>query len=127
MKKRILLVEDTDDLRDCYKQTLVERMGFLVVEAENGQDALKKLETEEPFFALVTDLNMPVMSGDELIRKIREKGIPFERVILFSSFIDVDKIAEELNRNQPEEKKIKVVMKGTSVQMWMENLWEALS
>jgi CheY-like chemotaxis protein len=91
-----------------------------------AKDALEKLEKEsEPFFALVSDLNMPEMNGEELIKKTRDIGVLFERVILFSSFAGVDQIAKELNKDQPEEKKVKVVMKGTS-DMWINDLSEAL-
>lgn len=52
-----------------------------VMEADNGADALRKMEQNLPDVALI-DLEMPVMDGMELIREIRRRGWPVDVVIL---------------------------------------------
>ncbi len=68
--RRVLLVEDNDDLRELTAMT-VSMSGHHVTPAENGFRALKLLETAEFDVALV-DLGMAGMSGLELARKVRE-------------------------------------------------------
>ena len=48
----------------------LQQSSFDVVEAQNGQEALTKLEKDKPDL-VVTDLNMPVMDGITFIRKAR--------------------------------------------------------
>ena len=69
MAKRILIVDDSQTMRQMVAFTLTEA-GFEVVESQNGQEALKKLEAQTPDLIL-TDLNMPVMDGITLIRQAR--------------------------------------------------------
>jgi CheY-like chemotaxis protein len=59
----ILIVEDNPDIRDIFR-TLFELEGFEVYVAENGQDALHRLDDDhvEPCLILL-DLSMPVMDG----------------------------------------------------------------
>ena len=61
----ILIIDDDKDLRYFLGQILI-LYGFTVMEAEHGQDALDILEKSTPSILLI-DLDMPVMSGKELI------------------------------------------------------------
>ena len=49
----------------------MERAGFVVIEAENGERALDVLEQSPPTDAMIVDVNMPVMDGFEMIRRVR--------------------------------------------------------
>ena len=49
---------------------VVESLGFLVTEAENGQEALARCEVAKPDLILL-DWNMPVMTGIEFITALR--------------------------------------------------------
>jgi CheY-like chemotaxis protein len=66
--KTILIVEDTDDIRELYA-SLLRREGYEVYEAENGEEALRRLEqmAGEPCLVLL-DMMMPIMSGTELLQ-----------------------------------------------------------
>ena len=65
----ILVVDDDDDIRQCFKLILEPR--FTVLEAENGREALRVL-SRQPVALLIVDVHMPVMNGVELIRAIRD-------------------------------------------------------
>jgi two-component system chemotaxis response regulator CheY len=77
---KVLVVDDMSTMRRILKNVL-RQIGFSdIIEAENGQDALKKLKAGE-FGLVVSDWNMPVMQGIELLRAIRAdselKTLPF--------------------------------------------------
>ena len=67
---RILVVEDKEYSRLLLRQ-LLESVGFLVTEAENGREAIEKFEAWQPHFIWM-DMRMPVMNGFEATRRIRE-------------------------------------------------------
>ncbi|MCZ8157405.1 MAG: response regulator [Leptospira sp.] len=64
----VLLVEDEAPTRNFLAQALISA-GYLVTKAENGEEALQ-LYKKNDFPVILTDLEMPVMGGKELISKI---------------------------------------------------------
>jgi two-component system chemotaxis response regulator CheY len=78
MSKTIMTVDDSASMRQMVRLTL-SGAGYEVVEAENGRDALNKVNAVVPSM-VVTDLNMPEMDGLTLIRNLRAlaslKGVP---------------------------------------------------
>lgn len=68
-KRSLLLVEDTPFFQRMEKQYL-EEAGYEVVLVENGKEALSVLESRT-FDAIISDIQMPIMDGIELIKKIR--------------------------------------------------------
>lgn len=72
-RHRVLLVEDDDPVRRVTEAAL-SRLGYSVVSARNGRDALDLMTGSAPFDAVVSDVQMPVMGGIELLRRIRAKG-----------------------------------------------------
>jgi two-component system cell cycle response regulator CpdR len=69
---RVLLVEDDDVARDGFKAAL-EQAGFEVEAVEDGAEGLAALlERPGRFAAIVTDVNLPTLSGPEMIRKAGE-------------------------------------------------------
>ncbi|WP_434049393.1 sigma-54-dependent transcriptional regulator [Marinobacter salarius] len=75
-KAQILIVEDDQDLREALVTTL-ELAKFRVREAANAEQALAKL-AESPVDMVVSDVNMPGMSGHELLHEIQRRypGLP---------------------------------------------------
>jgi two-component system chemotaxis response regulator CheY len=76
---KILVVDDMSTMRRIVKN-IMKQLGFAnVEEAENGQDALDKLRADT-FGFVISDWNMPVMTGIQLLRAIRAdeklKAIP---------------------------------------------------
>lgn len=94
-KKTILLVEDDAFVSDIY-QTKISSEGYEVVLAENGLEAMKKLENIIPDLILL-DIVMPYMDGMETLQKIkaeeRLKKIP---IILLTNLSDKEKIEEAM-------------------------------
>ncbi|HOJ99274.1 MAG TPA: response regulator [Termitinemataceae bacterium] len=79
----VLIVDDEEIIRQGIAQVIPwEAEGFrLIGVAENGQEALEKVELFHPDIVL-TDIKMPVMDGIELIRQVRERGFSVEFIIL---------------------------------------------
>lgn len=96
---RILLVDDEEEVRKSIINKIDWKdVGFQVVgDAENGEDALEKLEVLEPDVVL-TDIRMPYMDGLTLAEKIRQK-YPSMKIVIFSGYDDFEyaKMAIKLN------------------------------
>ncbi len=77
----LLLAEDHDAIRDMARQTLVN-LGYRVLSAVDGEEALRLCESETPALAIL-DLVMPKLGGQETASKLAER---FEKLpILFTS------------------------------------------
>ncbi len=92
--KKVLVVDDSAVMRQIIKKNLKE-LGFgELLEAENGAAGLKKAG-EEPVDLIVSDWNMPNMTGLEFLKAVRAdaslKGIAF---IMVTSESDKEKIME---------------------------------
>ena len=74
-----LVVEDSPTMRQLIAFALKRFKGAKVIEAADGVDALKKLQTEKVQMIL-TDINMPIMDGLKLVTLVRQnpslKGMP---------------------------------------------------
>jgi two-component system chemotaxis response regulator CheY len=68
----ILIVEDEEDLRELMRESL-ERRGYTVVTAEEGQDALQKIGHIDHLCLVLLDLLMPGMNGWDFFEKMRER------------------------------------------------------
>jgi two-component system, chemotaxis family, sensor histidine kinase and response regulator PixL len=69
--KVILVVDDAISLRQTLSLTL-QKSGYQVLQAENGVDALEKLEQHPEIQVIISDLEMPRMNGFELLSNIRQ-------------------------------------------------------
>lgn len=75
MSERLcLVVEDSPMMRQLLVFALARIKGLKVVEADDGVDALRKLTTAK-FDLVITDINMPVLDGLKLVRKIRSDEV----------------------------------------------------
>ena len=77
--RRVLVVEDQDDSREMMR-VLLESKGHVVVEGTDGRSAVEAIEREHPDVALI-DIGLPVMSGYDVARKIRENTV-YDDVVL---------------------------------------------
>jgi CheY-like chemotaxis protein len=71
--EKILFVEDNDDVRSSTK-SLLDAMGYRVIVAANGLEALNLFEDQgDDIDLIITDVVMPGMSGKELVERIQGK------------------------------------------------------
>jgi len=70
MKKNILVVDDEKDILRIVAYSL-QKWGYEVITATNGQDGLDKIAAEKPDLILL-DASMPVMSGLEMLTQMRD-------------------------------------------------------
>ncbi|HUV50559.1 MAG TPA: PAS domain S-box protein [Anaerolineae bacterium] len=83
----ILIVEDDDGLRKFTQEVLLLH-GYKVLDAENGEDALRVSEAHEgPIHLMITDVVMPKMGGKELSEKL-QLFYPRMKVVYMSGYTD---------------------------------------
>lgn len=93
MKGMILVVDDEKNIREGLKKSL-ELDDFKALTASNGQDAFKVFEQEE-IDLVITDLKMPQMSGEVLLKKIKQKS-PNTPVIILTGHGTVENAVETM-------------------------------
>ncbi len=88
MVPRLLVVDDEADIRTLVKRALPL---YEVLEAENGEQALEVIQ-EEKLDLVISDINMPVMDGRELLGRMRSQ-FPSLPILAISGYADTDEIA----------------------------------
>ena len=92
--KKILVVDDSADTREMMAK-LLELERFAVVTAEDGRAGLNVAESERPDL-IITDINMPVLNGLEMISLLRRQSwftnIPILAITAYGSNIALDAI-----------------------------------
>jgi PAS domain S-box-containing protein len=82
----ILVAEDEPAVRTLVCGTL-QQLGYTVLQAADGHEAVCVLERHGPVHLLLTDVVMPVMGGRELARRVRSVG-PTTKVVYMSGYTD---------------------------------------
>lgn len=70
MDKTILIVDDSFSLRQTISMAL-KSVGYQVVEASDGQDALSKLDGRK-YNLIISDVNMPNLDGLSFVRAVKQ-------------------------------------------------------
>jgi CheY-like chemotaxis protein len=83
MSPRLLLVDDAEDIRMISCISLERVGGWMVVPVASGEAALKALEHEGPFDAVLLDVMMPGMDGPSTLRQLRAHGLPAAVPVVF--------------------------------------------
>lgn len=94
--QKILLIDD-DPAQRLLLQMCLQQSDYKVVEAENGLTALGQLERDPNINLIITDLNMPVMDGFGVIKKIRETEIHYRYIIVLTSMEDNSSLVRALS------------------------------
>lgn len=99
--KKILIVEDEQDLREALTDKLT-REGFSVLEAKNGEEGLKVALAARPDLILL-DIVMPVMDGMTMMKKLREENEWGKNVsiILLTNLSATDQIISGIVEDEP--------------------------
>src|SRR3972149_5693151 len=90
-QSKVLVVDDDPAMLRMLFRWL-EKAGYLVRVASDGQQALSMIESDCPDF-LITDWEMPVMDGPELCRRLRQLHLP---QYVFIMFLTVKSASEEM-------------------------------
>jgi len=103
-QKRILLADDDAEFRFSIR-TALQMAGYRVSEAEDGADALDKLleaqRSPDPFDLLVTDIEMPIISGLDLIDEVTVRHIPVSVCLITGNSHDPDEWREQTRNAAP--------------------------
>ncbi|MCC2616037.1 response regulator [Aestuariibacter halophilus] len=90
---KILTVDDSVSMRSMVSFTLREQ-GHEVDEAENGQEGLDKASADH-YDLVISDVNMPVMDGIELIKRLRaNEKYRFTPILMLTTESGLDKKQE---------------------------------
>lgn len=91
---KILIIEDNIDINNLLRDILIKE-NYEVRQCFTAMEALLQKDLEE-FDLMILDLMMPVKSGEEFIKEIRDKSISIP-IIVISAKIDVDSRVNVLN------------------------------
>ena len=91
--RKQVLVADDDLSIGTLCAVMLTRAGFAVTRAEDGEQAWETLRCEQ-FHLVITDYNMPRISGLELARRMRSAGM-MQPVILISGTPNVEKLVSD--------------------------------
>jgi DNA-binding NtrC family response regulator len=87
MSEKILVVDDEEIIRESLSYVL-KKEGYVVEEATNGKEAYSKIK-EDTFDLVISDLEMPIMKGTELLEEIKKLNIRTS-VIVITAFGSLD-------------------------------------
>ncbi len=96
MGSKVLVVDDEKEIRDFLHKALTRIGGFQVSLAENGEEALKKIEKER-FDLVLTDLKMPLIDGLQLITEI-SRSKPETLTVLMTGHGTIDSAIEAMKQ-----------------------------
>lgn len=87
---KLLFIEDEEDLIEIITDTL-NKLQASFLTAKNGEEALDVIKQNPDIDIVVTDLNMPIMSGLELIKELKEDNFD-KPIIVMSAHTEIDYI-----------------------------------
>lgn len=88
---KILIADDEETIRDILRMIL-EKEGYTVDEAVNGEEAAKKFRLEADYDLVILDIIMPVKNGIEAAKEIRANNTKCPILFLTAKSADDDKI-----------------------------------
>lgn len=91
MKRRILIVDDDDALRESLAEQLQLMEEFTIVEASRAQQAIDAVKSEN-FDAIILDVGLPDMDGRDCCRLMRRAGFKAPIIMLTGAATDADTI-----------------------------------
>ena len=93
-KGRVLVIDDENSIRE-YLSMMLEREGYLCDATKDGKKALK-LQSQEGYDVVITDIQLPGLSGIDILSKLREND-PSLPVIIITGHASQESAIEALN------------------------------
>jgi len=100
--KKILLVDDDEDLREALSEQLIMTEDFDVFEAGDGADAMARAK-EALYDLIILDVGLPDTDGRELCRLMRKQGVKSPIMMLTGHDGDADTILGQLRQHEQSE------------------------
>lgn len=119
---KALIADDNVLYCEVLEMVLIEE-GYKVRKAKNGADALNILieDLGDSYDLIVTDQEMPVLKGCQLIREILDREIKFRRLILLTASLDEKELVKEFVKFG---NNILVIAKDTPISHLKDNLFK---
>ena len=96
MSKKIVIVEDDKPIAQMYKIKFVHA-GFTVFLAENGLVGLETIVKQKPD-AVLLDLMMPEMDGEEMLMKLRATGWGKDMKVVILTNVSEEEVAKKISK-----------------------------
>ena len=80
MYEHVLIIDDSQEIRDFLSEYILQPKGFEVLQASNGLMGLEMAIAKEPDLMIV-DQQMPRLTGLEVLEKLRERGIEIPAIL----------------------------------------------
>lgn len=112
-KGRILIIDDEEEVREVLRMHL-ESAGYMVIEAKDGEDAIKKMRDGSNLLQvglIITDIRMPKVNGVEAIDYLRT-NCPSKPILVITGYPDTE-LAISLLKKGVKEYLVKPVEKKT--------------
>ncbi len=93
--RSILVVDDEPQILDALEDLLEDE--FVVLTASRGEDALEMLKTHD-FCVVISDQRMPGMTGDELMKRVRDESEAVR--VMITGYTDMEALVKAVNNGQ---------------------------
>jgi EAL domain-containing protein (putative c-di-GMP-specific phosphodiesterase class I) len=117
---RVLIVDDEDALRRVLARVL-QRDGHEILEASDGREAMHWLKQSSSLDAVISDINMPKMTGLDLLRAVREYDLDLP-VVLITGNPSVDSAIEAIDYGA-----YKYLTKPVDLPELSDHVWRAIT
>ena len=92
--RRVLLVDDDDQVR-VFAARVLSQSGYVVTEVPDGESAIRLIEENGVFDLLITDVELPAMSGAAVVRTVRDRW-PEMACLLITGFAEASSLDFEI-------------------------------
>ncbi|MDR3317228.1 MAG: response regulator [Puniceicoccales bacterium] len=113
---KILLIEDDIAFQFALKK-LLECFGYMIISADNGNDALIQYKNTDSIDIIICDINMPLLDGFQFLQKIKQMDKKLPSFAFISAYVDMQIIqktnilgADCIIRKPVDQKILKIIL-----------------
>ena len=85
--ENILIIDDNEDILELFEQVLVDD-GYSVSTATNGAEGVKLFKNDS-FDLVITDINMPGMSGFDVLNNMKDTVLEIPTILMSSDYLPI--------------------------------------